>query len=81
MEKVEREQLALEGGVTGVQDVKGVNLQELRAQQSELEKTKVAQTIVNNVTTSQNNVAGDTIKQDRSTLYVHSGNNAFTNTA
>ena len=81
VEAVKKQQLALESGVSGVQDVKGVNLDKLAKEQAELEKKRVATTVVNNVTTSQNNVAGDTIKQDRSTLYVHSGNNAFTNTA
>ena len=81
VEAVKKQQLALESGVSGVHDVKGVNLDKLAKEQAELEKKRVATTVVNNVTTSQNNVAGDTIKQDRSTLYVHSGNNAFTNTA
>jgi hypothetical protein len=71
----------LENRVAGVHDVKGVNLEKLKKEQSELERGKIATTVVNNINSNTNNVQGDNIRQDRSTLYVHSGNKAFTNLA
>ena len=69
--------------ITSATDIgQGDKLTQLRIQQAELQKGKSGQTIVNNITTSQNNVAGDTIRQDRSTIYIKDrADNGFTSMA